>query len=292
MHPRAAALRTHPARPALLCLVLALLLAGCNLFTLFYENMDRYVSWRVARYVTLRPEQQRLLDQEFARLWSWHRRHQLPLYAMDLRRLATALQGPVDAGDVTSYVQRAEEHWQVLAREALPGVCQVLGTLDDRQIRELLKGLDRDNTRFYERHVEPPAARRRVRVEERHQRAIERWIGPLTTPQLDLLQRWSGERDDLAGSWLAFRLQWRQHFAEALAQRRQPGACARLEPLLVRPLALMDDELGVRAELSGRRWSRMIAALVAAMDPQQHRVAQQRLRDFATRLEQLVRTSA
>lgn len=276
----------------LLSLLLALALAACNSFSLFYQNLDRYVAWRVERYVNLRPEQQRQLQQEFARLWQWHRQHLLPVYARELRQVAGALQAPLPAEEITAYLQRAQQHWEMLARQALPATCSLLRSLDQRQVDELLARLDRDNLRYFRRHVAPESDERRLALAGRQQASIERWLGPLSDPQEALLRRWARERDDLAPAWLDFRRQWRHRFGEALAQRQAPQACALLEPLLVRPLTLMEPELDLRSELNRRRWVRLLASLLAGMSPQQVNHVQRRLYDTATQLEQLVRTSA
>lgn len=280
------------ALPALLLLA-TLLLAGCTTaFGLLYQRLDWYAAWRMDRYVSLTSEQKAQRSAAIERFWEWHRRSELPRYARELREIVAALDRPAAPEAVQAHVERGEAHWRTAVSRAMPGLCAVLRTLDDAQAGEVLARIDRDNAEFAEEYVEPPERERRRNTAKRLARSIKRWTGSINPQQAALLQAWAQERHDIAAAWLDSRNRWRAAFAQALTRRREAGSCASFEELIARPLEVrevMQQPFDQQRLDNERRWTRVIAAIVATMDPEQREHARRELLDLARQLDELAR---
>lgn len=273
-------------------LAAAVLLAGCTAVGLAYQRLDWYAAWRIDRYVSLNSVQKAQRQEAVARFWDWHRTHELPRYARDLREIASVLDRPASPEVVRAYVERSEAYWRSATAQTLPDLCAVMQSLDARQAAQVLTRIDEDNREFAEKYVEAPEAERRRDTGKRLAKSIRRWTGPLNERQEALLSRWAQERRDIAPDWLDYRRQWRQQFAQALSQRQAPGMCARFEPLMVRPLDQMEAGLEAQRRANERRWMRLIADIVAAMDAEQREHARHKLGDLARELEEMSRARA
>jgi len=277
---------------AAIALVLLAAVAGCSALQMFYQRLDWYVSWRVAQYVDLRPAQQAQLELGFQRLWQWHRQHELPIYAGELRALAATAEAPLSPARIDEVSARSRRHWETLATRALPGFCSLLATLDEEQVGDILARIDHEIGEFSDRYVEVAQSKRRRESVRRQRKQIERWIGRLNPRQEQLLERWSRERDDLVTDWLRYRQQWRSQFGQVLALRRTAQACPMLAPLVVKPQSLLDAGLKARSDANEQRWRRLLADISAASNPQQRAHVQRRLQETISQIEQLVRRSA
>ena len=105
-----------------LSFALLLALAGCSTgLRLAYQNLDRLAMWTLDDYVSLDKAQKAAFRREFSALQAWHRSTELPLYAADLRSLASAFeQDPAPREALERAMSQVEAHGERLWQQAQP----------------------------------------------------------------------------------------------------------------------------------------------------------------------------
>jgi hypothetical protein len=265
----------------------ALALAACAT-KMVYQRLDFFIGWRLNDYVTLNDAQQREFKRTFGELWQWHRTHELPQYAQDLRELARGIDRSVVTPDqVVERSARFEAHWARLMDKAVTDMCPIVRTLDDAQAREIIEGVDDDLDDFRKEYVEPSEKDLRRKSQKRTGKWIKRWTGPLNDTQESFLDIWGERRRNIGAAWFEQRRKWRDRFELALSQRASSPDCAIFRPLFVTPRAGIDEAFARDLEFNEQQWNELIAQVIGSLDaPQQQRVRDE-LEEFAGQLEQL-----
>lgn len=275
-------------RMAFFAFVAAAALVACAT-KLVYQRLDWLIGWRLHDYVTLDDAQNGRFKLAFARLWRWHRAHELPAYSKDLREIADRLDSrvTVTAEQVDAYTARFQSHWETLMSRTIDSVCDIVQSLDDAQVREILEGVDEKTAEFAKEYVAPPEGEQRRKSEKRTRKWITRWTGPLNRAQEHFLDEWAAKRRAIGKTWLDQRKLWRDQFATALKQRTSSTDCNAFRPIFVTP---MDQASSIGAEdfdFNQHQWNRLIADVIAAADDRQLRRASSELREMAQQLDEL-----
>lgn len=265
-----------------------LVLAACAT-KLMYQRLDWLISWRLHDYVTLDDAQNARFKDVFATLWKWHRAHELPRYSADLREIADKIdsRNTVTSGQVAAYTQRFQRHWEDLMSRTIDSLCDLARTLDDREVREILEGVDEKTADFAKEFVAPPEDELRNKSEKRMRKWITRWTGPLNGAQDKLVGDWARKRRAIGKTWLDQRKTWRDQFAAALAQRKTSPGCNVFRPLFVTPMDQINDAGADDVAYNQDQWNRLIADVLAAADDAQLRRASGELREMARQLDEL-----
>lgn len=130
------------------CLLLALV-AGCSSTQFFYNRLDFLIPWYLSGYVDLERSQRELLKDQVDAFLGWHRRSELPRYALLLAQAEESLDRPVTPSTVEELALSAEGEWLRLRDRALDELMVVGEALDDPQIAEFIGNL-RERQREYE----------------------------------------------------------------------------------------------------------------------------------------------
>lgn len=263
------------------------MLAGCATKAV-YQRLDFFIGWRLGDYVSFNDEQAPRYKRAFADLWRWHRAHELPRYAREMREIIPTLDGRIVRREQVAARSAAfQAHWERLMDQTVTGMCGVLRTLDDAQLQEILEGVDEDIEDFAKEYVEPSEKDLRRKSEKRTERWIKRWTGPLNAPQKALLSGWGQERRGIGPVWLEHRKQWRTRLQAALQERGSSPACDVFRPLFVTPMTTMPEGLVRDIEYNQQLWNQLIADVIVAMDERQRKRARGELEELAGQLEQL-----
>jgi len=265
-----------------------LLLAACAT-KLVYQRLDWLISWRLHDYVTLDDAQNAKFKDAFATLWRWHRSHELPRYSADLREIADKLDSriTVTPEQVGAYAQRFQRHWETLMSRTVDSLCDLARTLDGREVKEILEGIDEKTADFAKEYVAPPEAELRKKSEKRTRKWITRWTGPLNDAQEKLVADWARNRRAIGKTWLDQRRNWRDQFAAALAERKASPNCNAFRPLLATPMDQINDAGADDIAYNQDQWNRLIADVLAAADERQLNRASSELREMAGQLDEL-----
>jgi hypothetical protein len=269
--------------------VLALGLAGCGL-GLVYPRLDTVVGFYIEGLVTLDKAQSAELKRILAGNLEWHRRSELDRYSAFLREVAGAVERGAGHDDWLAASRRTEEYWRRVFEQAAPGYARLAATFTDAQVAELLANLEREDEKDRREFKSATPGQRDARREKAMRRALERFTGPLTAAQRELIREHVASSPSFMPEWLENRRVWRAELADALAGRRSgAGFEARMQVLVARP-----DELWTpryRAAVEQRRESLvdLVAALDATLTPPQRSAARRQLLALADEVQGLSR---
>lgn len=133
--------------------LLLLLLVGCSSTTFFYNRLDHLLPWYIERYVDLDRSQRRLLDAQLAPVLSWHRRKELPRYAVLLDEFRAALDQPVTAATLQYFSEGMEDAWERLRDRSTEELLALGSDLSDEQVQEFLSYLDRRQDKLEDKYL-------------------------------------------------------------------------------------------------------------------------------------------
>lgn len=213
-----------------LCAFLLLLLSGCSVTRLAYDNADLFLRWQANSYFDFEGEQSEELDRRIAAFLAWNRAKALPQYA----RLAGETAARVQNG-----IKREDLEWgydavKAQVREALAAAAaESAGLLDQltaEQITHFEKRLAEDNRKFSREMVQGTVEERHKRRVKRNVERLEEWFGSLDDAQVERVRRYSARAPFSAELRERDR---RRRQGELLAMLRAREAKQRLAPWLV-----------------------------------------------------------
>ncbi len=217
---------THGLRRALLVLVIAL--SGCSALQLGYNNADKLLQWRADQYFGFEGEAQADFERRMGRFLSWHRRSELPLYAVFANQLADRLARGVSLADLVWGYDSFQTYLRQSLRAGTGEIGDLLDALSAAQVDKFQQRLDKENRDFAKEHGlrEGPDERRARRVKRNVER-MEEWFGPLTDAQVERIAHYSRRAplDDELRNRDRIRMQ-----EELLAMLKSREAAKRLVP--------------------------------------------------------------
>lgn len=286
--------RAFPVRIIGVLLALALL-AGCSAVRLGYNHLASIGYWWLDGYADFDEAQTHRVRAELAALQEWHRRSELPAYAVLLQRMQGLAGGPVSAAQVCQLAAQMRLHAQRLGERSAQGLAAVAPMLRPEQLRHLAQQFDKHDRKWREEWLDVAAAEREERRLERAMERAEMFYGRLEEPQRAIL------RQGLATSGDDARLSWRerqrrqQDILQTLqehAANAQPGAPARhveaeMRALLQRSLDSPDPAYRQTLDRRIAGSCRTVAALHNSTSTAQRRHALDKLRHYEDDLRAL-----
>ncbi len=169
---------------SLLLMTSMLLIGGCSMFKLAYNNADFAISWMVDDYVDLQPEQSALLKTRLETLQIWHRNEELPAYVQGLKAIQTRARNPLQREDIDWTMDTSKKYYERLMREAAPGAAELLVTITPEQLKTLEKKYAKNNKKFIKEHKlnGTPEEQRSARTKKIIE-MLEDWTGNLSREQ-------------------------------------------------------------------------------------------------------------
>jgi hypothetical protein len=268
---------------------LALGLAGCGL-GLVYPRLDSVVGFYVEGLVTLDKAQSAALKRTLATNLEWHRQSELERYSAFLRDLAETVAGGASREDWSGASRRTEQYWREIFEQAAPGYTALAATFTDAQVAELLENLQREDEEAWQDFARRKPEEQQARREKSVRRALERFTGPLTAGQRDLIQGHAARSQPFMAEWRENRRVWREALADALAQRDGGAEFeSRMFVLIARPDDLWTP--AYRTALERRRESLidLMVELDATLTSQQRAAARRQLLALADEVQGLRR---
>jgi len=268
---------------------LALGLAGCGV-GLVYPRLDSVVGFYIEGLVTLDEAQSVALKRTLASNLEWHRQSELERYSAFLRDLADTVGGGAGRDAWLGASRRTEQYWREIFAQAAPGYTALAATFTDAQVAELLENLEREDAEAWQDFARRTPQQRQARREKSVRRALERFTGPLTAGQRELIRGHAERSQPFMAEWRDSRHVWREALADALEQRGSgAGFESRMRVLIARP-----DELwtpAYRQALERRRESLidLMVDLDATLTPKQRAAARRQLLALADEVQALRR---
>jgi len=205
----------------------------------------------------------------------------------DLRELAAVTERPLPPQRVEEYLVRSQSHLGRLLQEMVPDTAQVLRSLDDEQIAELVDKLAERRRARAEESEGMTTEELRADATERMERNLKRWLGSLTREQKQRIRRWASERAYAGSIWQQYQEAWASAFTEVLAHRREAGFEEKLSALFDNARVPYGEEMAKVQAHNRHAWIGVMADLSAMLTPDQRKHLQGRLRELAADLEEL-----
>jgi len=171
--------------------LLSLVLQGCSVTRVAYDNADTLLRWQANSYFDLHDEQSEELDARLAAFLAWHRARALPQYA----RIAGEGADRVQRGLKREDLEWGYDAVQSQVREALGTAAAesaaLLDGLRPEQLSHLEQRLAEENRKFAREQVQGSMEERHKRRVKRNVERLEEWVGPLTDAQQERVRRYS-----------------------------------------------------------------------------------------------------
>ena len=215
---------------------LAVLLGGCAMARIAYNNAEPLVRYTAHDYFDLDEAQSGQFRKRLLQFHDWHRRTELPAYADLLRTAAKKGANGVSPEDVSWAAQELRARYRVIITKAVEDAAPILATLTPPQIVELEKRLARANAK-YAREFLPADEGRRFRAQaKRLAGRFEDWTGTLSDEQEDRIGRFVKAHIHTTQMRFENRKRWQREAVGLIRQVRAPKELApRLADIFVQP---------------------------------------------------------
>lgn len=174
-----------------LALAAALLIAGCSMVRLAYENADIYLKWKLSSYLALDEEQMPELEARIGDFMAWHRSQALPQYAALADDATHRVARGLSREDLVWGYDAALAQARESARAAAERIAPLLDRLTPAQIAHLERSFAEDNREFARRYLRGDEPERRRRRVERNVERLGDWVGSLSEAQVKRVATYS-----------------------------------------------------------------------------------------------------
>ncbi len=175
---------------AWLLLAAAMLLQGCSVSRLAYENGDVFLRWQANHYLDFEGEQTAELDRGLAAFLAWHRARALPQYARLMDEAAARLLRGIRKEDLDWGYDAVRAQIREALGAAAGEAAGLLDRLGPEQIVHLEKRLAEENRKFAKEQVQGTVEERSQRRVKRNVERLEEWFGSLTEAQVERVKRY------------------------------------------------------------------------------------------------------
>jgi hypothetical protein len=187
-------------------LALALLLVGCSVLRIAYSQAPTFAYWWIDGYVDLNDEQTPKLRDAIDRWFDWHRRVEMPRYAVLLARAQREVMEPTLSTDqLCAWRDEAQRRLDAALDEATPAFATLMVSLTPEQIRHLERKMGKDGDELKKDFSQPDKAERAQASFKRTLERYENLYGKLDDAQRAKLSQLLAASPFDADRWLAER---------------------------------------------------------------------------------------
>lgn len=274
---------------AILVLLFAAQLSGCGV-KLVYNNLDRFARWNMSDYVDLNDEQRAYFDAEMDALLYWHRTHHLPEYADLLETLPTTFSDGADLDEIFWISDRMFVWYEQLEARLVPIAVEMMLSLEDAQVAELPRRLERDNEELEEEEADLDPAAIAKRWQREYSDGFKRLVGRLTREQKAYLAAQSVDYIPQYALWADYRRRWQREILKLIAEDRDdPDVFAQKFQALVdaRIPVYYGKELTEVFKRNERQYQEVTVWLLNSLTPEQQERLKERLLELAEDFREL-----
>jgi len=172
-------------------LLALLLLQGCSVSRLAYNNGDVFLRWQANSYFDFQGEQSEELDRVLAAFLAWHRAKALPQYASLSDEAAARLARGLRREDLDWGYDAVRAQIREALGAAATGSAGLLERLSLEQIAHFERRLGEENRKFVKEQVQGSMEARVQRRVKRNVERLEEWFGSLGEAQVERVKRYS-----------------------------------------------------------------------------------------------------
>lgn len=262
--------------------VAAVLLAGCSLTRVAYNNADAALAFLGKEYFDLDGVQSRELQARIARLHEWHRANELPVYATLMRAASRRAAKGIAAADVAWAIASLRVRYRRFAAHAAEDLAPVLATLGAAQLAVLEHKFAESNEKYAKEYLPADENKRRRTQVERAVERFEDFTGDLDSEQKARIERFVVAHQAHVALRFEDRQRWQREALALLRQHRAaPDLGERLAGLFIHPESRRSEEF-IRED---QRWEDDLAQLIVDLDrtltPRQRAHVVRRFDDYA-----------
>ncbi|MAG76963.1 MAG: hypothetical protein CL811_09390 [Colwelliaceae bacterium] len=269
----------------------SVLLTGCS-FSFVYNHLDWWANWYLDDYVTLNKTQQKAFDEVFNELHVWHRETQLPIYAEQLKQLKADLAAGITEEKAKEHLGKTNEYWIVVREKAKTDLIELTHMLSEKQRKELLANLDKQNQERIENREEL-SREEWVKEECKEQQSqFKSWVGKLSKSQKADICEATGELQSTFNHWMDYRMAWHNSFTDALdVSLSKEEYVALFAELISEPEKLRSDEYLSLREQNNRVFVGLFAEVMNGLSQKQTNRLNNKIDDFIEDIEDLAQDS-
>ena len=187
-----------------LALVL-LLVAGCSMVRLAYDQAPNLVYWWIDGYVDVSGEQTPPLRDAIDRWFAWHRHTQLPDYASLLVRAQREVLEPTTPAAMCAWQAEVERRLDVAIEGALPAAAELMLGLAPEQLQHVERRMAKASGEMRADYLQANPAERKAKSLERTAERFEMLYGRIDAAQRERLAALLAASSFDAERWLAER---------------------------------------------------------------------------------------
>ena len=266
-------------------LLAVLLLSGCSAVKLAYHNAPELSYWWLDSYLDFTPAQSSRVRSDLTALQSWHRQHELPLYAATLEKLQAMAGASVSAGQLCAVAEELRPRLQALLDSVEPMVLAISPTLTMAQMAHLTQQFDKRAEKWRQDWLAGTALERRERRLKQLLERAEPFYGRIDKAQRALLQ--NAVADSLFDADLNHREALRRQQDTLQTLRRvqgrkpdEPGVRVEMRGLIERAMSSPDTEYRNYASRMQLETCTTLAALHNSSTAEQRRHLMEALKDY------------
>ena len=242
--------------------------------------MDSIARVELGTYVDLTQEQESSFEQEFAKLWQWHREAELPSYAENLEDWALLTRDGVTGEEIDLALGTMQGWWLRVEARGMPAAVELLRSLEDSQLTHIAEVFEKENAKQEKRIEKRTPDEHQRRWRKNFQSLLENFTGRLGSQQQQVLITAAERYRAVPELWHEYGLRWQREFLSLLRERRNKEA---FEPGLERifgPQYPYYSEALIEAQAHNEALSKeMLVALLASMSEAQLERFGETLRD-------------
>jgi hypothetical protein len=198
-------------------------LAGCgSVVRVAYNNGDLALRMVANDYLDLESEQVELFKARFARLHEWHRREELPRYALALESAAQRVARGVSDDDVAWAIDTVRARYRALAARAIDESLPLLATLKPGNLAALDRKLESGNRKYVSEYLSADGAANEKARSDAIAGRFEDWLGHVSAEQRRLIAAFVHAQPQHLALRFEDRKARQRDFVQALRERGDP----------------------------------------------------------------------
>lgn len=273
--------------PARLALLTTLLLAGCSVLGIVYDNADRLALAYVDDWFDFDHAQGKRFRERFRERMAVHRQDELPRYVAFLLEVRATVDGAPPPTEIERLFQRSRELIELGIRRSMPLMADTLAELEPRQVEHLAQQRAESNADELEELLEDTPAKRLRERQKELIKEFERWTGRLDDAQRNRLRELAVRVPDGARTWLEYREQRQQGLLVLMRARAGREAFIAFAEEWWLGDRHLDPALAQQLERNRRITAESLAGLVASLTPKQRSRVVARIDDLIEDLQDL-----
>ncbi|MDP3136791.1 MAG: DUF6279 family lipoprotein [Burkholderiaceae bacterium] len=168
---------------------MTILLQGCSAIKIAYNTAPEFGHWWMDGYVDLNDTQSQRVREELTQFQQWHRRSELPTYAVTLQRLEQIAPGDVTPEQVCVVVGELRGKLDRMLRRAETPLTALAMSLDAQQVRHLERKYAKNNADYRKEWLQRSPVEQQERRFERILDRSEMIYGRLDEAQKNVIRK-------------------------------------------------------------------------------------------------------